>query len=394
MRSAFSNEKILLIGNYLLDHQESMQRFANALEKSLSEKNIPCEVLRPPVILGHLSKKLPSLSKILGYFDKYFLFPLYLSYFTFINSFKGVHILDHSNSVYRPWLNGATALITCHDLLAIRGALGKFQHHRVGWSGRILQSWILKNLNAADGVAFVSNKTKDDFHQLINDLPLEERQIYMGLTYPYQKLQDTEEELALIHPELTKAPYLLHVGSNAWYKNRQGMIELFIVLKKRYRLPHRLVFAGESLTPELKKLLEKNKLLGEVLDLSKQTDLAFNHLYSNAEALLFLSLEEGFGWPVLEAMASGCLVVTTHRPPMDEIGGHAAYYLERYPEDSQAIEGWVHESASKLHSILTQPLASKERHRALGLERAKLFSNEKMIEQYCELYRDLFDIGD
>ena len=50
-------------------------------------------------------------------------------------------------------------------------------------------------------------------------------------------------------------------------------------------------------------------------------------LYSGAELLLFPSLEEGFGWPIIEAQASGCRVVTTGKAPMTEVGGNAAFYL-------------------------------------------------------------------
>lgn len=396
MITSLSHKKILLIGNYLPDHQESMQRFAGALEEGLQAKGIPCELIRPAIVFGRYAKYFPRLAKFLGYLDKYLLFPLYLSYFTYFYKFRGVHICDHSNAMYRPWLNGHAALVNCHDLLAVQGAQGKFQHHEVGWSGRMLQAWILKHLNSAEAIAFISDKTRQDFEHIVIDQPMASKRIYMGLTYPYCFLEASEQQAILqsIDKKLLDVPYLLHVGSNSWYKNRKGLVELFIVLKERYRLPHRLVFVGEPLSEDLKHILEEKKLSGEILDLGKQTNHRLNALYSGAEALLFLSLEEGFGWPVLEAMAAGCTVITTRRAPMSEVGGDAAYYVERYPENFKAQQkeaiAWAHQSASQVHAILTQPASAKQQRLLLGQKRACTFSNEKMIADYYEFYEEIF----
>ena len=57
--------------------------------------------------------------------------------------------------------------------------------------------------------------------------------------------------------------------------------------------------------------------------------------YQGACFLIFPSLMEGFGWPVVEAMASGCPVITTGEPPMNEVGGDAAIYISRCPSPSE-----------------------------------------------------------
>jgi glycosyltransferase involved in cell wall biosynthesis len=387
------SKTILLIGNYLPDAQESMQRFLEALSAGLLERGIVHEVLRPPVIFGRLSRFFPRFKKILGYLDKYGCFPLWLAWKTHLQRFKGVHITDHSNALYRPWLNGHPALVNGHDLLAIRGAHGDLAHHHVGIMGKILQKWILKHLHGLDGAAFNSDKTRADFHQWVLEPPLMERRIYMGLNYPYQKLAPLQvlEALSKGFPWVREEPYLLHVGSNSWYKNRKGIVEAFLILKKRYRIPHRLVLAGEPLANPLRKRLQGEGLSDAVVDAGKMDNATLNAWYSGAKALVFPSLEEGFGWPIVEAMASGCPVITTAKAPMTEVGGEVAYYLDPYPETLEQAKGWAHAAASKIHAILTLPQILSESRKALMEKHLEGFSEKMMVQSYIDFYKDLFE---
>jgi len=103
-------------------------------------------------------------------------------------------------------------------------------------------------------------------------------------------------------------------------------------------------------------------------------------LYSAAELLLFPSWEEGFGWPVIEAQACGCRVVTTNRAPMTEIGGDAAFYID--PHDPAA-------AAATVRSVLEQGAPEKRMTIENGIANAGRFSEARMIEEYLEIYRRL-----
>src|SRR5207253_10066375 len=79
--------------------------------------------------------------------------------------------------------------------------------------------------------------------------------------------------------------------------------------------------------------------------------------YSLAAVMLFPSLEEGFGWPIIEAMACGAPVLTTNRAPMTEIGGNQVQLLE--PMASGDMEGWAQRGADMLAEMLAWPQARR-----------------------------------
>src|SRR5205085_8719366 len=82
-----------------------------------------------------------------------------------------VHICDHSNAVYAKRCKPNRIVITCHDLLAVRGARGEQTDTPVSFTGRLLQRWILRGLRLADAVACVSEATADDAVRFIGGGP-------------------------------------------------------------------------------------------------------------------------------------------------------------------------------------------------------------------------------
>jgi glycosyltransferase involved in cell wall biosynthesis len=106
-------------------------------------------------------------------------------------------------------------------------------------------------------------------------------------------------------------------------------------------------------------------------------DLPF--LYSGAEVFIFPSLSEGFGIPVIEAMACGTPVVASNRTSIPEIAGNAALLVD--PLNIDEMAGAIHAVLSK--SSLRQQLIKK------GLERAKVFSWKKTARGTLDLYQEL-----
>lgn len=238
-----------------------------------------------------------------------------------------VHICDHSNSVYLSWIKSVPKLITCHDALAIRSALGHYPQNPTSRSGKALQGWILRSLRLADLVVYVSNKTRFDFEQLLGiDVPCEV--IPHALNWSYSAASDAEINLLLSQLGLGRNGYILHVGGNQWYKNRLSVLRMFAVLRAHEQFRGmRLVMVGKPLTQEMQAWCRVNGM-GDVLELLDVGNDQLRALYSGAFALLFPSLEEGFGWPVLEAQACGCPVITSNRAPLNEIAGSEAKFVD------------------------------------------------------------------
>ena len=151
--------RILLVGNYPLDNQSSMLRYVDMLCQQIDLRGHEVEIVRPKPFFGNLFPQ-PVLRKWFGYIDKYLLFPAKLRYLS--RTFDLVHVCDHSNSMYLPHTGGRPTSITCHDLLGIASAQGRYPEQNISYTGKVLQRWILKHLSAARNVVCVSANTASE----------------------------------------------------------------------------------------------------------------------------------------------------------------------------------------------------------------------------------------
>ena len=329
--------KILLLGNYVNNRQESMQRFAELMREGLTVAGHEVRLVRPPLVFGRLRRSETGLGKWLGYADRFVLYPAILR--RQLRWADVVHICDQANAVYIPYLLGKPHVLTCHDMLAIRAAFGEIAESPTGWTGRIYQRWILSNLRKAQAVACVSRQTEEELQRLAGLSGKRVTIVPNALNYPYHPMEKDEarahlNNLGIVGP----SPFFLHVGGNQWYKNRIGVLRIFAELVKHpgYEA-HRLVMAGKPWTAEMRQLTHDLGLREHVVELVEVSNEDLCALYSTAEALLFPSLAEGFGWPIIEAQACGCAVITTSRAPMTEVSGGAAVFIDpAQPEQSAA----------------------------------------------------------
>lgn len=365
--------KILLIGNYENLRQQSMQRFAEMLREGFTAAGHEVRLVRPPVWLGRLRRGETGLAKWIGYLDRFVLYPPLLR--RQIRWADMVHVCDQANAVYVSHLRGKPHVVTCHDMLAIRAALGEIGESPTGWTGRIYQRWILRGLRQAMAVVCVSQQTAEELLPLAGVPATRVSVVPNALNYHYRLMDTAESEAHLRTLDLDPAqPFFVHVGGNQWYKNRVGVLRLFAeLIKHPAYAQHRLVMAGKPWTAEMRALCAALALDGRVVERVDVSNEQLRALYSRAEALLFPSLAEGFGWPIAEAQACGCPVVTTGQPPMTEVGGDAAIYID--PDDSAA-------AARRVADALTDPA----QWRAAGLENARRFSIQAMVEGYLQSY--------
>lgn len=389
-RAAGSRLHVLLVGNYPPDRQESMQRFAQAMFDGLRLSGVSVEWLRPESILGRFARNgQAGLGKWLGYLDKLVFFPRRLKRALRAAAAKGgrvvVHLCDHSNAFYVHHLGEIPHVVTCHDLLAVRSALGEIPANPTRWSGRRLQAMILQGLRETQHVACVSAATEADLLRIGGHPADRVSVIANSLNYDYSPMPEDEAraqvealcrqwKLGEVGPG-----FVLHVGGNQWYKNRLGVLRIFARLVEGGDVRSKLVLVGESLSAEMETFLAERELADRVTRIPSCGNEELRALYSSAGLLLFPSLAEGFGWPVIEAQACGCPVVCSNAGPLPDVAGAGASLAD--PADEPAL-------AEAARRLLEEPELRREMI-AGGLENAARFQPARMIASYLECYSAL-----
>jgi glycosyltransferase involved in cell wall biosynthesis len=178
-------------------------------------------------------------------------------------------------------------------------------------------------------------------------------------------------------------PFLLYVGKIYPMKNVSGVITAFSHL--RDQIPHKLVIVGPPGPRAERELapIRRYGLENDVLLLGRVPDRDLPAIYSLADVFVFPSLYEGFGIPLLEAMACGCPVVTSLAGACPEVVDDAALLVD--PTDVRAI-------AAATHDILTN-VGLAQTLRAKGLERAKGFTWEKCARETLAVFEQVLGSG-
>ena len=330
--------RVLVIGNFVPDQQQSMLRFASLLVSIYGRCGV-VSLRAPRPFISLLPGIPPFVRKYLAYIDKLVLFPLTLLFNG--RSFDIVHIADHSNSFYSFCFPGRRCIVTCHDLLAVRGAMGDpAASCEASPIGIWLQRLVMAGLCRADGVVFDSQATFDDY-QGLTDVSASSNYhavIPIPLNAPFSPNPQAFILPAYERVQLPQQPYLLMVGSALPRKNRALAIKLLEKLGSYSR--YTIVFAGAPLTLEEKSFQETHPLGSLLVSIPGPSHPLLNSLYCNAHALLFPSFSEGFGWPLIEAQTCCCPVIASTTTSIPEVAGEGALYAE--PTDAEAFVAHVH----------------------------------------------------
>ncbi|KJD34911.1 hypothetical protein PW52_12440 [Tamlana sedimentorum] len=382
------SDKIILIGNYPLDKQESMIRFSNLMKEGFIEAGVGVELWNPTVFFGVILKSTKTgKSKWIGYLDKFVVFPIFLK-IKLLNKFYRdevkFHICDHSNAPYLKYLPKDRTSITCHDVLAIRGAMGyKDAYAQASKSGKILQSWILKYLLQVKKVASVSHFTSNQLLGLseYSVMPKNWTVIHNAFNakfYPMNKLERHShlKELGISEDE----QFILHVGTAHPRKNRIFLLDVLNEIRDRWQ--GKLCLAGMPLDDAFIKKAKILNLQDRIISTVKPSHQQLVALYSSAYCFAFPSLSEGFGWPVIEAQACETPVVASDFEPMPEVSGKSA--LHANPTDSKAFGQQI---------LVLQNPDIKQNLINLGLNNIKRFKMDNMIEKYIKLIDSNIEIN-
>lgn len=367
--------KILLIGNYEPDKQQSMLRFLAIMSQELRNLGLNIDTIQPTPFLGKINVGSKFLKKWLGYIDRYVIFPFVI--LRIRKNYDVYHILDHSNAMYINWLEAKKCIFTFHDAIGIKSANGEIKEFKGTPTGKLYHKWILNGLKKANTIISVSQFSEREFLGLVDkktQSQIKFKIIHNGLNYPYKA--QTKDKQTAINFYLNKS-YIIHVGNNHERKNRKGVLKVVAELKNKW--DGIIVFVGPELSPDLLNLAKNLGICERIKVASDPDNSLLEALYNNAYALLFPSLYEGFGWPVIEAQACGCPVVCSNRGPLPEITNGSAL-----TSDVENIDDFAQ------NLLKLQDKDFREKIIAKGLENAKRFSSQEMAKQYRDAYLEVF----
>jgi glycosyltransferase involved in cell wall biosynthesis len=195
---------------------------------------------------------------------------------------------------------------------------------------------------------------------------------------------NTEESEKIKVKYKIRGKYILCVGSFASrIKNLQRVLQAYCRLTDEFRKNYQLVIIGEILdrVPEALSMIKELKSKNSVLCLGYVSDEDLPPLYRSAEVFIYPSIHEGFGIPVLEAMACGTPVVTSNITAMPEIAGEAALFVNPYDVDEMRDVVAKVLSSGNLRNELSQK----------GIERVKKFSWFATARKTLDIYQELFN---
>lgn len=281
------------------------------------------------------------------------------------------HVLDGSRAYVGNYLGTAPVLVTVHDVIPWLQDQGKFpgasplsRAARWWWKGNA------KAMQRAVRLVCVSSCSAKDVSEafalsagacVVVPLPLR-----AGLEAP--PAGDRQRQAS-------RTNMILHVGNNGFYKNREGVLRVFALLDPAMRTT--MIMVGPEPTSNLTRLAESLGIAERVQWLVEPADSLLAQLYSRAGVLVYPSLYEGFGWPVLEAMSQGVPVVCSNAGSLPEVVGVAGPTF--HPDDLQGM-------ADAIAQLLKSP-ADAAAASARGLEQALKFDARDFARNMALTYR-------
>lgn len=373
--------KIAYLSEIELPRLTSMQVYANQIRQNLSVETesilfrLP-QVTPFPMDWIYYRDPLAKLFKQIHRFEKYCLYPKLAKV---IERWADVvHIINQGYAHVIPHLSKPT-ILTCHDLHNLESANTPAPQTTPDYR-------IYQHMEDAHAVICVSEFTKSQLLRFYPAMdPASVHVIHHGVPPGLTRIEDQSllEEWKLRYNIPLASKIFFHVGHTGPVKNIETVIRVLYEFKKRHpSTPFVFVKAGEYLTPAQMQLTRSLGLESELIQFGKVSPVLLNILYNLADILLFPSLSEGFGWPLIEAMHTGCVVISSDKGSIPEIVGDAGLVCD--PLD---VETMVYDlSRVCSDQTLEQELIMK------GLRRAKLFSQQDSSRRVLEIYKQLASV--
>lgn len=280
------------------------------------------------------------------------------------------HVLDGSRAYLASALRGAPVVVTAHDIIPWLQQRGRFPGAPpVGAAAR----WLWRR----NGMAMRNARL------LVCDSECTRRDI----AGEYGEPRASRIVPLPVRPSLAafaeagggprEQGVILHVGNNGFYKRREQALRIFARLDRG--LARTLVMIGPKPTQSMRAFAQETGLAGSIVWIEDVADSVLVDWYRRATVLVFPSLYEGYGWPVLEAMTFGLPVVASDGGSLPEVAGTAAPCV---PADD--IDGFVCE----IEALLRDPELARRRAEQ-GRTWAGQFSLERFAREMADTYRSV-----
>ena len=288
-----------------------------------------------------------------------------------------VHFLNFNH----PILYRKPFVSTLHDLTLIHFPESNARSSKLWLRKKAFMTVMRRSVHAARKVIAISEYTAHDAERVLGASQACMEVVYEGgpdvSPLPFGNKKIVQDYLG------SKAPYILFVSQWRGHKGIKTLLEAFDRLKQEYGLPHKLVLTGrqESASDSVRERIRSSPFLADIVMPGFAPDDLLPALYHNAAVFVMPSEYEGFGLPVLEAMAYGAPAVIADNSSLPEVGGEAA--LRFVTADAVSLSDKIQQVLSDVHFADTL--------RQKGFIQVQKFSWDKCARDKLKVYAQILE---
>ncbi len=290
--------------------------------------------------------------------------PLIRLYMNFALRNPNVDVLYHPGPIGYLIKPNVPFVQSMHDMTPLK--IPESQNLLSRWGYRLLMKAYART---ADGLLTLSESSKNDVCSMLN---ISRSRVYVTPLASIYRMPKRSEAQRVKKKYKLANPYFIFVGTRMVHKNLVRMLEGFVQSGSQNHFV--LVGAEGYRSWEIHAAVRRLKIADKVHFLDNVPNSDLPGLYASADALVFVSLSEGFGLPVIEAMSCGCPVIASRISSIPEVAGDAALYVDPYNVDD-----------------IAQAMRVVGRKRAFlirkGFRQARKFSWKKTAEQTSRVFR-------
>jgi glycosyltransferase involved in cell wall biosynthesis len=363
------SRRLAILADYPEEGWASMDLCAAKLEEGLQRGHtdrFAVQKIHPPYRrrLEHLAAGGRNIDRLLNRFHDY---PRHVRWIR--KSFDLFHLADHSYAQLLLDLPAGNAGAYCHDLDTFKCLLNPQAEPRPRW----FKAMARRILRGFEKAAIIFHSTQAVREQLLRYHLADTDKLVMAPL-------GVSEEFFVAPPDqkqaqTPQAPYILHVGSSIPRKRLDVLLNVFAAIRDRHP-DLRLIQVGGVWTDAHRHLIHQHELADRIVQTPRLPTGDIAELYRGADVVMQTSEAEGFGLPVIEALACGATVLASDIPSLREVGGPAVCYAP-----VADIDAW----AQALHRLLNDPTAGPALEQRLEQAAKYTWSN------HCQIIADAYE---